>query len=106
MGTPISKISRSIIMLGKIVHVAMALPGLLFCAACGAYSQRRTVKLHSSCLRTPASAVVAKRLEKMASGKHPVTGAFLGCPRRVSSPIDDFLVLLPYAGEGTEEEHD
>ena len=76
------------------VHVVFSLPGGLFCQACGAYSFRRTVKLHGSCAGRPSTATVARRRDRLMLGFHPLSGAFLGAPVRVGNPAESWVVEL------------
>ena len=70
------------------------MPGCLYCSLCGAYSSKRTVKLHGPCTRKIPSAVVGKRLEKLSRGCHPISGVFLGLPRPLANPAEEFCVVL------------
>ena len=75
-------------------HRVYVLSDGLFCARCGAYSFRRTVKLHDDCAGKPSNATAALRLAQMVAGRHPISGSPLGMPRELCDPAHELYIYL------------
>jgi hypothetical protein len=75
-------------------HHPLAVGAGVFCARCGAYSFRRSVRLTGSCLLKPASKTVAGRLASLLAGEHPISRAVLGIPYGTAEPAELFELLL------------
>ena len=86
------------------VHDVFCVAHGLFCRACGAYSFSKTVKLHASCRRRPSGPVVRLRLDRLLSGCHPITGAYLGVPAPLGCPAEALFLLLDPPPKGVEVE--
>jgi len=62
-------------------HSIWRIDGLIFCKSCGAYSEKRTIKLSGRCDGTPASTSAGERRVRMLNGNHPISNLPIGVPR-------------------------
>jgi hypothetical protein len=75
-------------------HHPLAIGHGIFCAVCGAYSFRRTVRMSGACPRRPTNLEVTRRLANMLAGRHPVTGTWIETPHGALLPGDLFSLEL------------
>ena len=78
-------------------HTTWAIGGGVFCIACGAYSFKHVRHLAGQCKGRPSDGAARWRISRMAAGRHPATGVFLGQPRLTEPALEAFYVIL---GEG------
>ena len=62
-------------------HKIWRIDGIIFCRDCGAYSERRTLKLGGRCLGFPSSTSAEQRRLRMLNGVHPTNKLPIGMPR-------------------------
>jgi len=67
---------------GETRHLLFTAGKVTFCFRCGAYSERRKRGLAQGCPGQPSNAGAEQRRAALRDGRHPVSGARLGVPRR------------------------
>jgi len=80
--------------LSFVPHHPLAVGAGVFCARCGAYSFKRSVRLMGSCPTLPRSKTVAGRLASLLAGEHPMSRVALGVPYGTAEPAELFSLLL------------
>ena len=75
-------------------HHPLAVGAGVFCARCGAYSFKRSVRLTGTCPNHPTSGTVAGRLASLLAGRHPMSKVDLGVPYGTAEPAELFALML------------
>ena len=65
-----------------------------FCKRCGAFCFKALRLLAGQCKGRPSDQAADWRLRRMLSGRHPVTGAFVGTPCWVDGAAETFHIIL------------